>query len=395
MNILILEDEDPKYEQIAAHVHSVIPEATLQREKNWLNYTRAVGNAKFDLILLDLLVPRSAKDGTVEDHHEQLVEATRHYQSKSFSTPAIVLTRHSLDAGDFVYNLNLVDINVIPFTDHGEWRDALKFKLLAAQPKKKFDVVIVCALEKEADAFEGIGDTWGPVKTISGLICREMQVGSYQTVIVRAQRMGLVSAAVTSALALDRFEPRLICMSGICGGVAGESEMYDLLVTQICHQHDAGKWSATGFKAEHYDVQLDVSVQNKLEEVASDNALSAYLLHGLDAGKTEVPKGRERVSCSIKTGVPTSSGSAVIAEHGKTATLAVGQRKLAGFDMEVYSVFEAARHAKTRAAFFAAKAVVDDGGKNKGDSFHRIGCLLSAKFVVAAIRSGVADVFQD
>lgn len=233
------------------------------------------------------------------------------------------------------------------------------------------------------------------MKTICGLICREMQVGPYKTVIVRAQRMGLVSAAVTSALALDRFEPRLICMSGICGGVAGESEMYDLLVTQICHQHDAGKWSATGFKAEHYDVQLEVPVQNKLVEVASDNALHAYLLHGLDAGRAEVPEGKERVGCNIKIGVPTSSGSAVIAEDGKTATLAVGQRKLAGFDMEVYSVFEAARHATTRTAFFAAKAVVDDGGKNKGDSFHRIACLLSAKFVVAAIRSGIADVFKD
>ena len=122
MKILILEDEDPKYEQIESHVHSVIPDAALQREKNWLDYTRAVASTKFDLILLDLLVPRSAKDGTVEDHHEQLVEATRDYLSKSFSTPAIVLTRHSLDEGDFVYNLNLVDINVIPFTDHGEWR---------------------------------------------------------------------------------------------------------------------------------------------------------------------------------------------------------------------------------------------------------------------------------
>ena len=394
MKILILEDEDAKYEQIAAHVRSVIPEISLQREKNWLDYTQAVANVKFDLILLDLLVPRSSKDGTVEDHHEQLVEATRHYQSKSFSTPAIVLTRHSLDAGDFVYNLNLVDINVIPFTDYGEWREALKFKLLAAQPKKKFDVVIVCALEKEADAFESLGDSWGGVQTISGLICREMQVGPYKTVIVRAQRMGLVSAAVTSALALERFEPRLICMSGICGGVAGESEIYDLLVTQICHQHDAGKWSATGFRTEHYDVQLEVPVQNKLEEVALDKALSASLLKGLDAGRTEVPVDKERVSCSIKTGVPTSSGSAVIAQDGKTATLSVGQRKLAGFDMEVYSVFEAARHATTRTAFFAVKAVVDDGGKNKGDSFHRVGCLLSAKFVVAAIRSGVADVFK-
>jgi nucleoside phosphorylase len=389
-----LEDEDPKYGEIASYVQSVIPDAELQREKNWLAYTNAVANAKFDLILLDLLVPRSAKDGTIDDHHEHLVEATRDFNSKSFNTPAIVLTRHSLDEGDFVYNLNLVDINVIPFSDHGEWREALKIKLLAAQPKKKFDVVIVSALEKEADAFQGLGDTWGPVKTISGLTCREMQVGPYKTVIVRAQRMGLVSAAVTSALALDRFEPRLICMSGICGGIAGESEMYDLLVTQVCHQHDAGKWSSTGFKAEHYDVQLEVAVQNKLVEVASDNALLAYLLHGLDAGKTEVPEGKERVGCNIKVGVPTSSGSAVIAQDGKTASLAVGQRKLAGFDMEIYSVFEAARHAKTRTAFFAAKAVVDDGGKNKGDSFHRIACLLSAKFVVTAIRSGVADVFN-
>ena len=165
-------------------------------------------------------------------------------------------------------------------------------------------------------------------------------------------------------------------------------------MTQICHQHDAGKWSATGFRTEHYDVQLEVPVQNKLEEVALDKALSASLLKGLDAGRTEVPVDKERVSCSIKTGVPTSSGSAVIAQDGKTATLAVGQRKLAGFDMEVYSVFEAARHATTRTAFFAVKAVVDDGGKNKGDSFHRVGCLLSAKFVVAAIRSGVADVFK-
>ncbi len=395
MNILILEDEDQKYEEIANHVFDVIPDATLKREKNWLGYTYALAHAKFDLILLDLLVPRSAKDSTVEDHHEQLVESTRCYNSKSFSTPAIVLTRHSLDDGDFVYNLNLVDINVIPFTDHGEWRDALKLKLLAAQPKKKFDVVIVCALEKEANAFEGLGETWGPVKTISGLMCREMQVGPYKTVIVRTQRMGLVSAAVTAALALDRFEPRLLCMSGICGGVDGESDIYDLLVTQICHQHDAGKWSETGFKAEHYDVQLDIAVQNKLVEIASDDSLSAYLLQGLDTGRNEFPKGNNRIKCNIRTGVPTSSGSAVIAQDGKTANLAVGQRKLAGFDMEVFSVFEAARHATSRTAFFAAKAVVDDGGKNKGDSFHRIACLLSAKFVVTAIRSGVADVFKD
>lgn len=392
MKILILEDEDGKNEEIQNEIRLIIPDADIQRERNWYDYARAILNTKFDLILLDLLVPRSGKDDTVEDHHEQLVETTRDYESKSFSTPAIVLTRHTGGSEDFVFDLNKVDINVIPFNDHREWKEALKIKLKAAQPKKKFGFVIICALEKESAAYEQLADRCGPVKTISGLVCREVQIGEYRGVIVRAHRMGLVAAAVVSTMALERFEPRLICMSGICGGIPGESGIYDLLVTQICHQHDAGKWSDAGFKSEHYDVQLDVGVQSKLVELCSEAGLIGALVEGLNAGRSELPDGMERLSCNVRSEAVTSSGSAVIAESGKTSSLAAGQRKLAGFDMEIYSIYEAARHAANRPVFFAAKAVVDDGDKNKGDQFHRIGCLLSAKFVVKAIRSGIADV---
>lgn len=392
MKILILEDEDGKYDEIQSEILQIIPEAEIQHEKNWYGYTRAICSIKFDLILLDLLVPRSEKDATVEDHHEQLVETTRNYQSKSFSTPAIVLTRYTEKSEDFVYDLNKVDINVIPFNGHGEWKEALKLKLLAAQPKKKYEFVIVCALDKEIDAFEGLTDTWGAVKTISGLVCREVQIDMYKGVIVRAHRMGLVATAVVATMALERFEPRLICMSGICGGILGESEIYDVLVTQICHQHDAGKWSNDGFRSEHYDIQVSVDVHNKLLELRSDTGLKEFLLEGLNAGKSELPDKMEWLTCNVKADVPTSSGSAVMAEDGKTSSLASGQRKLAGFDMEIYSLYEAARLAANRPAFFAAKTVVDDGGKNKGDKFHRIGCLLSAKFIVKAIRAGIADV---
>lgn len=394
MKILILEDEDEKFAAIETYAKSVVADAEIQRERNWLDYSRAVANAKFDLILLDLLVPRSIRDGTIEDHTTSLVETTRDYRSKSFNTPAVVLTRLGLNDGDFVYDLNLVDINVIPFNEHGEWREALKVKLLNALPSKRFDVVIMCALDKEAAAFEGLTDTWGPKKPTDGLVCRAVEIGPYKAVIVLLQSMGLVEAAITSALALERFQPKLICMSGICGGVAGESDMYDLLITQICHQHDAGKWSATGFRAEHFDVPLEIDVHNKLVEVASDEAVVTSLLEGIQPAENEIPEGMNRICCKIKTNAVTSSGSAVIAEERKTATLTVGQRKLAGFDMEVYSVYQAARHARTRTAFFAAKAVVDDGGKNKGDNFHRIACQLSARFVVAAIRAGVADVWK-
>lgn len=392
MKILVLEDEDAKFSQIEELIGQIVADAEIIRRKNWFDYAQAIANTKFDLILLDLLVPRSPRDDTVEDHHASLVSTTRDYDSKSFRTPAIVLTRHNLDAGDFVHDLNAVDINVISFNDYGEWKEALKIKLLATQPEKRFAFLIVCALDKEVDAYETVVDSWGPVKTIAGLICREIQIGIHKGVIVRAHRMGLVAGAVVASMALERFRPRLVCMSGICGGVKDESEMYDLLVTQICHQHDAGKWSSTGFKSEHFDVQLDVDVHTKLVEICSEVGLVPALLENLNAGVKEVPKGMERVQTKVRSDAATSSGSAVIAEDGKTATLSVGQRKLAGFDMEVYSVYEAARFATSKPAFFAAKAVVDDGGKNKGDQFHRIGCLISARFVARAIRAGIIDV---
>ncbi|WP_284335028.1 hypothetical protein [Comamonas sp. NoAH] len=395
MRILVLEDEDAKFSQIEGFIGQIIADAEIVRHKNWFDYAQAIAKTKFDLILLDLLVPRSPRDDTVEDHHASLVSTTRDYDSKSFRTPAIVLTRHNLEAGDFVHDLNAVDINVISFNDHGDWKEALKIKLLAAQPEKSFAFVIVCALDKEVDGFKNEVDSWGPVKTIAGLVCREIQIGEDKGVIVRAHRMGLVAGAVVASMALERFKPRLVCMSGICGGVKGESEMYDLLVTQNSHQHDAGKWSSTGFKSEHFDIQLDVDVHSKLVEICSEAGLIPRLLLNLDHTVKEVPKGKDRVETRVRSDAVTSSGSAVIAEEGKTSTLAVGQRKLTGFDMEVYSVYEAARFATSKPAFFAVKTVVDDGGRNKGDQFHRIGCLLSARFIVEAIRAGIINFKTD
>ncbi|EOE6858082.1 response regulator [Cronobacter dublinensis] len=394
MNILVLEDNNAKFYQIKEYITEIVPEANIRREENWLNYQRAITSNKFDLILLDLVVPRSSRDKTVEDHSGVLVDTTRDFTSMSFKTPAIVLTQHNLDEGQQVHDLNLVDINVISFNDHGKWREALKLKLISARPAKKYDIVILCALEKEAVAYEKVTEGLGPLKDISGLKCREVMIGEYKTVLVRPSRMGLVSSAIAASLALERFQPRLICMSGICGGLSGESEIYDLLITQNCHQHDAGKWSDNGFKYEHYDVQVDIKVHNKLSEIVSSIQPSEFL-SSFYPQRSEFPKDKESFESKFVIDAITSSGSAVLAEEGKTATLAVGQRKLNGFDMEVYSLYEAARHAIPRTVYFAAKTVVDDGGVNKGDNFHRIGCLISAKFIVTAIKAGIADVWKE
>ena len=202
MNIILLEDEKDKREMIVHEVLAVVPDAEIRCVGNWLDYSRQIVETKFDLILLDLLVPRSGKSPEAEDHHIQLVETTRDYESKSFRTPAIVLTRYIEGSEDFLYDLNRVDINVIYFDEAGAWKDSLRRKVLSARPPARYDFVIVCALEKEALAYEPLVDSFGAVKVISGLVCREILIGANKGVIVLAPRMGLLASAVTASIAV-------------------------------------------------------------------------------------------------------------------------------------------------------------------------------------------------
>jgi nucleoside phosphorylase/CheY-like chemotaxis protein len=391
MKILLLEDDFDKREEIKTALLEMDVGAEITEVTNGYDYLKKASAYDFDLILLDLLVPRSAKDPKVEDHCEQLIDATRSTDSRAFRTPAIVLTKYLETSEDFFSTLNKVDINVISFASDGDWKHSLNMKVIAARPKVKFDFVIICALAKEAMAYKEASDYFGPLKTINGLLCREISIVDNKGVVIELPRMGLVSSGVIAAYAIERFNPKLICMSGICGGAPGESKIYDVLVTEVCHQHDVGKWTDKGFKLEHYDIQVETKIRNRLQELIHDPKVNSYIETGLNVQKSEYPQDVEIVASSVRMAA-TSSGSAVMAEEGKTASLSVGQRKLAGFDMEVYAIFEAARLSDSMPSFFAAKTVVDDGDKNKGDRFHRIGCLLSAKFVASAIRSGIVNL---
>lgn len=113
MNILLLEDNAQKREKIKETVHKIVPDANINEVMNWNDYTRQICTTKFDLILLDLMVPRSARDSRVEDQHVLLVETTRNFESMSFLTPAIVLTEYLKESEEYFHDLNKVNISLI------------------------------------------------------------------------------------------------------------------------------------------------------------------------------------------------------------------------------------------------------------------------------------------
>jgi nucleoside phosphorylase len=387
MNVLILEDEQDKLEEIRAAVLEIEPGAVIDECGNWVDYSGKINQEAYDLILLDLIVPRSLRSSEKSDHSTDLIDVTRSPRCPNFRTPAVVLTRYIGETEEFYRSLNIADINLVEYDPaEGTWKVALQQKIENSKPPKRFDFLIVCALQKEAHAYQDLLTGVRPLARLSGLSCRELEIGGRKGVIVTPPRMGLVSSAVTTAFAIERFAPKVVCMSGICGGVRNESTIYDTFISEVCFQHDAGKWSPDGFKSEHYDIQLDGTLRADLEQLIEDPSTLVYMKESVNISANELPVDCTDLKFNLRFAT-TSSGSAVMAEEGKTAELAHGHRKLTAFDMEIYSVYEASRFSSAPPRFFAVKTVVDDGGKNKGDDFHRVGCLLSAKFVIRALES--------
>ena len=262
---------------------------------------------------------------------------------------------------------------------HG-WTTAIDRKIASLPSTVRFDFVVVCALDKEANGFAEAGFSLGESDVIAGLQCRTVRVAERSGVVVTASRMGLVTAAITASQAIQVFQPQVICMSGICGGVPSAAAIYDVVIAETCHQHDVGKWIDGKLKPEVYSVAIDHQFAQKVRTAISGHGFLARVTHAVSPNRDEFPDGMNKLNPSVLL-APASSGSAVLADEAIVGQIKDQQRKSAIFEMESYAIYEAARLSPLQPQYFSAKTIVDDGSEGKSDRFHRIGCILSARVV--------------
>ncbi len=386
MDILVLEDVDAKYSEVYAHLNNSVGNVSVVRAKCFVDFLRFVERQRFDLIVVDLLVPRFKDSPDVDDVTAEILDACRDSGCTNKGVPILALTAF-YDASDNNYkSLNAADIAVLIYDPDGRWKEALGKKCFSARPKKVYDVVIVCALSKEVDGFVQAGYAVGNSFIAGNLVCREIAIGDCSGIIVTAARMGLVSCAITSTQALEVFSPRLICMSGICAGIDGKASILDVAIAEICHQHDFGKWSVNGYEPEVYAVPIKPKLRAQLKQIIEDDpGFRTSILHGITVKDDELPEGMSQLQATVYL-TPASSGSAVIADAKMVEVIKEQQRKGVIFEMESFALYEAARLHPSEIPFFSAKAVVDNGSASKGDKFHRLACILSAKVVFESIK---------
>lgn len=386
MDILVLEDSDTKYFQVLAHLESSVGDVKVVRATHLCDFLRYVERQHFNLIVADLLVPRFKDSTDVDDVTNDIIEACRDPGCTNKDTHVIALTAFD-DASDNNYKaLNAADVTVLTFDPDGRWKTAFNKKCLDSQPKRSYDFVIVCALSKEVDGFLHSGYPLGKSFLAGNLVCRELQIGDRSGLIVTAARMGLVSCAITTTQALELFSPKLICMSGICAGIDGKANILDVAIAEICHQHDFGKWSVNGYEPEVYAVPIKANLRAQLKQIIEDDPeFKTSIVEGIDIQEGELPEEMEQLQATVYL-TPASSGSAVIADARMVEIIKEQQRKGVIFEMESFALYEAARLHPSDVPFFSAKAVVDNGTVSKGDKFHRLACILSAKVVFESIK---------
>jgi len=378
MKILLIEDDDRKIEAIVAHlVARHIPPQDIILAKTFTDFAANL-NQDIGLFIIDIKIP-SVDRGAVSQNGPAILETI----VKAGKNQALLLAISSYpeDFPGLRQSFERYGCILADFRETKNWQSTLDHLLVQLNKSIRLDFLIFCALVEERSPYIVLHEG-GKLVVRGNLECFDISIGDRKGSVILLPKMGLVNAAAAAAVSIERYRPKVVAMSGICGGFAPRAHMGQLFISEMAYEYQSGKWSDDGFLQEPYQATTDQQTITMLGLLAN----RVGLLSDLESGFTGTRPAEQHVpSIGIFT-----SGSAVIAS--KVLLDQVGQihRKVHALDMEVYAIQRAAQLAPHRPSTICAKTVVDLCDNNKNDKIHAYGSYVSAKFVVYALEQFLA-----
>lgn len=383
MDILIIEDQKEKLSSIKSVISEELTSIPheLKIVNNLVDSRRAILENRYDLIIFDCFLPTNFNSPEIIDVSEDLIlEFTG---SKNSNSESIALTHIKLSQISNILDFNEAGITVVEFTENNNWINCLKGKLYKIKQKINYDFLIFCALAKERSAFNKTEAILGDLKEIKGLNAQSISIGKSKGLILVPSKMGLVEMAILTSKSIEFFNPKIVCMSGICAGFPKESNPLDIIVGSLCWEHQAGKIKESEVQNEAYQIQASSELTSYLKQSTEDTQLLEYVKSGLY--QTELK------DSSIKY-APITSGSAVIANKDKMNGIGEQHRKAAGLEMEMYAMYAAAEQSLCKPLWVGAKAVVDMGDTTKSDDLQPTGCTISARYIYKLLENKLSEI---
>jgi Nucleoside phosphorylase len=374
MAVLITEDDLNKRETIVEYLKYIgVDQSQIRTATNMVEFNAEFG-ADVSVCIIDLCLP-AYDGGEIQQSGIGILQAIE--RSKSSDLKLIAISSYPEEFENVRAQFESRGCIIADFHKTEVWQSALKYLIVQASSREAFDFVIFTALNAERQPYTTFPTLQGKAVSKGNLTRFDISVEGRRGTVIELPRMGIVDAAVTASVCIERFNPKIVCMSGICAGFPGRAAMGQLLVANLAYEYQSGKWTSDGFSQEPYQVPISENLRTALKGLLADDEL----LVGLEEGWRKF-RPTDMVPPDLAA---FTSGSAVIADEKYLQQVATHHRRVAGLDMETYAVMRAAHLARSKPEMLCAKVVVDLANAEKDDRLHPYGCMISARFVVQAL----------
>lgn len=390
MKILMVDDSPQRLKPLIERLETIgVRREDIVISQSAMDARALLEDAQFDLLLLDICLPRRAEDPPADASSLELLEDIVEGDELTPPRHILCLTAHDRSAASVSEKFKQNTWAIIRYaSDNDEWIGQITNSVgwliksgAAAEPRQYgVDLAIVTALrDPELDAVLQNGWDWQPAEPLDDatFVQRATFESGGRTFTARAAtapRMGMVATALLSAKLITELRPRFIVMVGICAGVRGKVELGDVLLADPSWDYQSGKrvkdQQATQFSISPHQLDVAENVRARIDQLSADKE---FLRETRDAWRAEAPR-----EFRIAVG-PVASGSAVLADGDAIDEIKRQKRELLGIEMEVYGLYAAARAASSpRPSALALKAVCDFADPDKKDLMQKFAAYTSA-----------------
>lgn len=397
LDILIVEDTPAKKRRMFERLHASIdvfgePDVVT----NTADAIRRLKEKIYDLMILDLVIPRDNISDPDEQNAIDLLTKID-YDASSIKKPRHILSISSSESIrdetlDFYRSRPWGCLRYSESSDQcmddleniGRW---IHNDVTGEVSNQQCDVFIITALDDpEMQAVESELPDLGPYLPMDAnqlvRYChiesngRNLRVG-----LAFASRMGPVASAILGTKAIEHLKPSLIVMPGICGGIAKNALIGDVIAADPTWDWQSGKYvdaADADFEFAPHQLHISTDMRNVLLRVKKDAAFWQTLAPYALTQKVELPK--------LLTG-PLATGASVIANEKVTRQIKERQNKnVVGVDMESYAVYAAAAGASQHVEVISLKSVCDKANIEKNDEYQAYAAKISAKVTIHFLR---------
>ncbi|MEW5620700.1 hypothetical protein ABGT18_05125 [Pseudomonas putida] len=333
-----------------------------------------------DLLLLDLVLPNREGDTPSASVGIELLRQILDDEEYLPPTSIVGTTADNEAMGKYEESFKNLTTQILLVTPElTAWRFSLE-KLIShivrsqQHPKERLvDVCFITALRyPELTAVLGLPISWTPEQSLgNGVLIQEgtaeIDGKLRKFVCAHSSQMGMIAASFMTRVLWEKYYPKLIVMTGICGGVRNVN-LGDVIVADRSWDWQSGKWLHSG--------EFDSAPDHK--EASPDIVALARGTEDISLQFWKSQDQRPGTQPKVHVG-PMLSGSAVVEDPSKHAIFVKQHRKAIAVDMECYGVYFAAdMSVDPQSKFICIKCVSDLADRNKTDNYQNYCAELSA-----------------